>query len=56
MKKQGRPLKFGQRTIPLMMRMPASEFDRLCREAGGRNELVNYVRNQVVLPEFRIQK
>ena len=53
--KRGRPLKFGQRTVPLAMRMPVSEYDRLCREAG-RQDLATYVRNQVVLPEFRIQK
>lgn len=54
--KRGRPLKFGERTVPLAIRVPVSEYDRLCREAGARQELATHVRNQIVLPQFRIQK
>jgi hypothetical protein len=43
----GRPLKFQEPMVPLTVRVPRQEYDRLCREAG-RRDLSEYIRDRLV--------
>jgi hypothetical protein len=50
---RGRPPLFGEPTVPLMVRVPTSQYDRLCIEAQRQGkELAQHVRERLLYSEI----